>query len=167
MKPDVIIAIDPDVKLNGYAELHTDTRIMHVKGLSFPVLMDILRDVPATLKDGGGFANVIVYVEAGYLNRPHWHLKDKDSKRVVSAKGNAVGRNHEVARLIVQMAKHYGCNVEEVYPLKKCWKGKDGKITQEEIEQITGMKGRTNQEMRDAALIAWVKSGLPMRMKVR
>ena len=167
MNYDVIIAIDPDVKKNGLAILNMQTRNLSVDALEFPILMDRLRALPTAMNIDGMPTKVIVYVEAGYLNKPHWHMKDKDSKRVVSAKGNSVGRNHEVGRLIVAMAKHYGCNVEEVFPLKKCWKGPEGKITQEEIGELTGLKARTNQEMRDAALIAWVKSGFPMRMKVR
>ena len=42
-------------------------------------------------------------------------------------------------------------------PLKKVWKGTGGKITQAEILRIIpGFPKRSNQEVRDAALIAWV-----------
>lgn len=43
--------------------------------------------------------------------------------------------------------------------------GKDGKITHEELASFTGVKERTNQEGRDAALLAWTYAGLPIRMK--
>ena len=49
--------------------------------------------------------------------------------------------------------------------LHQCWKGKDRKITDEEIKCFMPIKGRTNQESRDAALLAWVFSGLPIRVK--
>jgi hypothetical protein len=63
------------------------------------------------------------------------------------------------------MAEHYGLHVTLRRPLTKCWHGKDRKITQAELEAITGTAGRTNQEMRDAALLAWVEAGLPIRVK--
>lgn len=42
---------------------------------------------------------------------------------------------------------------------------KDGKITHEELAYFTGIMGRTNTEMRDAALLAWNHAGLPIRVK--
>jgi len=62
------------------------------------------------------------------------------------------------------MARHIGLNVEEIKPLRKYWKGKDGKITPQELQSFTGFKGRSNQDGRDAALIAWVYAGLPIRI---
>jgi hypothetical protein len=50
-------------------------------------------------------------------------------------------------------------------PLKKNWKGKDGKITHKELALFTGLTGRTNQEARDAGLIAWIFAGLPIRIQ--
>lgn len=44
------------------------------------------------------------------------------------------------------------------------WQGKDGKITAEELQHITGYDRRTNQDARDAALLAWVYGGLPLKM---
>ena len=65
------------------------------------------------------------------------------------------------------MAKHIGFEVEEVKPLKKLWKGRDGKITQEELENIIGpLNVRLSQDSRDAALLAWWYAGLPVKMRV-
>ena len=44
-------------------------------------------------------------------------------------------------------------------------KGKDRKITAEELKAFTGVTGRTNQEGRDAALLAWEYAGLPIKMR--
>ena len=67
------------------------------------------------------------------------------------------------------MAKYYGLNVIEAYPLKKIW-GADRrqKISHEELKNLTGglVKGKTNQDTRDAILLAWDKAGLPMRIKM-
>lgn len=128
--------------------------------LTFPQLLDYLQ---TEAQRGARLdANVVVAVEAGWLNRAHWHVKGRDSLRAAAAKGNAAGRNHETGRLICQMARHYGLTVEEVRPLplrvggRPLWRGRDGKITHEEFVSLTGLlAARTNQEERDAGLIAW------------
>ena len=79
--------------------------------------------------------------------------------------GNHTGRNHEVGRKIVEMCRHYGIEVVEQPPLRKIWKGKDGKITNEELQHLAIITDKTNQETRDAALIAWEYAGLPIRIK--
>ena len=43
------------------------------------------------------------------------------------------------------------------------WNSKDGKITHEELAKFTGITQRTNQEGRDAALLAWTFAGLPVK----
>ena len=51
-------------------------------------------------------------------------------------------------------------------PLKKCWRGTGGKITQEELEYMTGkLDRRVSQDARDAALMAWWFAGLPIKVK--
>ena len=91
-------------------------------------------------------------------------MKRKDTGRKKIAKD--VGANHETGRKIIEMCKHYGLETLAHAPLVKCWKGKDRKITHEELASFTGLTGRTNQDGRDAALLAWVFSGLPIRVKV-
>lgn len=158
---NIIIAIDPDVERSGVALLRTDTREMRVQSLHFPDLIEYLSNQRG--EDG-----ILVVVEAGWLNKPNWHLTAKDSARIAAAKGNSTGRNHEVGRKIVEMARHYGLTVNEVKPLRKFWNGRDGKITHEELAQfIPDLPKRTTQDVRDAALLAWTYAGLPVRMNVR
>jgi hypothetical protein len=52
------------------------------------------------------------------------------------------------------------------------WKGRDGKITHEELQHLAiitdktnHITNKTNQEARDAALLAWEYAGLPIRIK--
>lgn len=153
-----IIAIDPDVERSGVATLAIEERKLGTFSLTFPELMDALQ---LFLPD-----KTLVVVEAGWLNKPNWHLTAKDSARIAAAKGNATGRNHETARKIVEMARHYGLHVEEAKPLRKCWRGKDGKITHEELalqlsrRGITGLGKTSSQDARDAAWLAVVYSNL-------
>ena len=157
------IGVDPDLEKSGVAYLEKSTRKLEVCTLSFPDLLDYLKAVKEKSDELG--EPVIVVVEAGWLNKGNWHLLSKDSRAVSAAKGNHTGRNHEVGRKIVEMCKHYGLEVVEKRPLRKIWKGKEGKITHKELSSFTGITGRTNQEGRDAALIAWDYAGLPIRIK--
>jgi hypothetical protein len=163
MKYDNIVAIDPDVEKSGVAYLKPATRQLEVTNLSFPHLLEYLQYIKKECDDQK--ETVVVVVEAGWLIQSNWHLKNSDNKRVASAKGNSAGRNHETGRKIVEMCKHYGLEVVEQYPLRKCWKGKDGKITHKELSSFTGLTDRTNQDGRDAALLAWVYAGFPVRIK--
>ena len=161
-KIDIIIAIDPDVEKNGVAYLNCENKNLEISTLSFPELLDYLRYVQRCAETTQ--KHLVVVVEAGYMNKGNWHLNPKDTKAAAAAKGNHAGRNHETARKIVEMCKHWQMEVKEVKPLEKCWKGKDRKITHEELARFTGVMGRTNQEGRDAALLAWVYAGISIRL---
>lgn len=164
MKYDVIIGIDPDVDKNGVGFLEVRTRKLEAAALTFPDLLDYLADVrkKATEND----KTVVVVVEASWRDTTNWHTTRWESRRVSTSKGYDVGRNHETGHKIVEMCRHYGLDVIEHHPLKKGWRGRDGKITMEELSYFTGITGRTNQEMRDAALLAWCFADLPVRIKV-
>lgn len=157
-RPDYIIAIDPDVDKNGVATLHSATRLLETQSLEFAPLLDYIQNTARVCNQEG--KTLIVLVEAGWLNKGNWHGRSTDNARISSAKGNATGRNHEVGRKLVECIRHYGVEVIEQKPLKKTWKGADRKITHAELAAFTSIKGRTNQEERDAALIAWSFAGL-------
>jgi hypothetical protein len=106
-----------------------------------------------------------VVVEASWKISTNWHTGRGDSIRTAARKGKDAGRCHEVGRKIVECAQFYGLEVVERLPLKKIWKGKDGKITDAEIKAFMPIQGRTNQEERDAALLAWDYAGLPIRIR--
>jgi hypothetical protein len=163
MKYDTIVAIDPDVEKSGVAELCPLHRLLEVTNLSFPELLEYLQAVKKVSETA--HTSLVVVVEAGYFTQANWHLKSKDNARVASAKGNSIGRNHETGRKIVEMCKHYGIDVVAHAPLRKCWKGKDGKITHDELSLFTGLMGKTNQDARDAALLAWSFANLPIKLK--
>ena len=148
---DNIIAIDPDVDKNGIAILHRETKEIQLKSLNFAETIDFVVDfVMSNIQTS-------VYIEAGWKNKAHWHLMPYDTKQSAAAKGNATGRNHETGRKLCEMLAHRGIAYQLVKPLKKIWNTKDGKISHEELVKLTGLKDkRSNQEERDAALIAWV-----------
>ena len=161
-KADYIIGIDPDTDKSGIAQVRVAWREVELFSASFPELLDYLQRMrQKELTEG---VKVVVVVEASWLISTNWHTKRADSVRTAARKGKDAGRCHEVGRKIVECARYYGLEVVEQLPLKKIWKGKDGKITDEEIKAFIPIKGRTNQETRDAALLAWNEAGFPIRI---
>lgn len=161
-KADIIIGIDPDVNKSGVAVVSGNGRDVATLSLSFPQLLEYLQ----IEKDRRRAENlsVVVVVEASWKISTNWHVRQRDSKGITARKGKDAGRCHEVGRKTVECAQYYGLEVVEKLPLKKIWKGKDGKITHEEIKAFMPIQGRTNQEERDAALLAWDYAGLPIRL---
>ncbi len=163
-KYDNIIAIDPDISKSGVAILKPSTRQLEVSNLTFPQIVDYL-NYAKSVRDKEN-ETLIVVVEASWLIKGNWHLSSWERKQRAASKGYDVGRNHETGKKIVEMCQHLKIEVLEHYPLRKCWKGKDGKITHEELSSFTGLTGRTNQDARDAALLAWSFANLPIRLKL-
>lgn len=159
MKYDVIIGIDPDTIKSGVAVLVPSTRNIQVYSLTFPELLDFLL---AFSKKYDCVKNIVV-IEAGWMHEKS-DFRDTKGKAATRIAKN-VGANHETGKKLIEMCKHYGLDVLPHIPLKKGWKGKDGKITQVEIEQFIALPDRTNQEERDAALLAWCFANLPIRIK--
>ena len=160
-KYDVVIAIDPDTEKSGVAVLNIVTRHIEVMSLTFPRLMDFLCRQDIRAKAGG--SSLAVVVEAGWLvHKSNWHGTDGHRAERIAKN---VGANHETGRKIVEMCRHWGIHVEELRPLQKMWRGKGGKITAAELKAVTGITSRTSQDARDAALLAWVWAGLPVRIR--
>lgn len=161
-RADYIIGIDPDTDKSGIAQVRVAGREVELFSASFPELLDYLQRMrQKELTEG---VKVMVVVEASWRISTNWHTKRAESVRTAARKGKDAGRCHEVGRKIVECARYYGLEVVEQLPLKKIWKGRDGKITDEEIKVFIPIKGRTNQETRDAALLAWNEAGFPIRI---
>lgn len=161
MKYDVIVAIDPDKEKSGVAVLEPETRRLEVSNLTFPLLLDFVQYAYKQAQEQK--KTFVVIVEAGWLvTKSNFHeAQGRRAEKIAKD----VGANHETGRKIIEMCVHYGIKAEQVRPLVKCWKGKDRKITHEELASFTGIVRRTNQDARDAALLAWSYANLPIRMK--
>ena len=155
VKVDYVIGIDPDVEKNGVAFLECATKRLEVTSLTFPDLLDFLR---STQRQAEVLQkNLRVIIEAGWLNKAHWHLTSKDSKQSAAAKGNAAGRNHEVGRKIAEICEHWQLPYELIKPLAlktggvNLWKGKEGKITHEESTSRWRSPGRQMRSSTDSS----------------
>lgn len=168
-KYEVIFGVDPDSKASGLCMLDPETKEVTVLTLTFPQLLEKFTQYAHVL-----VMDIIVIVEASWLkqtkngNTHNWHVKEGDGQSVASAKGEAIARNQQTGRLIVEMCKHWGIEVIEKYPLQKTWNGPDRKITHEEIAYfIPNFPTHSNPETRDATLIAWDFAGFPIKVKPR
>ena len=164
MKYDVYIGIDPDSVKSGVGIVERDTLDVDAWAASFSEIIDFFASAKERAQAEN--ARVLIVVEAGWLNDSNWHLTPRDNKWQAAAKGKALGRCEQTGRLILEMAERIGLECVARKPLRKCWKGRDRKITHDEIKQFTHIQqSRTNQEERDALLLAWVEAGLPIRVK--
>jgi hypothetical protein len=143
---NLVIGIDPDVDKSGVACINTKTKEFELKTLSFFELFEYLEHHKVFIKE--------VRVEASWLiKKTNWH-QNKMGTGVASRIGSNTGANHEVGRKIVEMCIYKNIPFVQVKPLKKHWKGTDGKITHGEIEKmVSNFPKRSNQEQRDALLL--------------
>lgn len=151
-----VIGIDPDIDRSGVCYLYTPTRQVEVSTMTFPELLEYLSAFEAD-------CNVVVVVEAGWKNATtNFHGGHGGIAQKIAL---SVGRNQQVGHCLVEMCEHWGIPVVEKAPLRKMWNGPDRKITQEEIEAfVPDFPKRSNQEGRDAALLAWDYANFPIRI---
>ncbi len=171
-RADYIIGIDPDAAKSGVALLDRATVKLTLKTLSFPDLLDYLKGISDRARMIE-HKTVYVVIEAGWMNDTvnyHGYHFDRRGEKIA----RDVGRNHETGRKIAEMCRHWAIECVETPPLPlkiggfHLWKGKDGKISHEEFVSLTAYdKKVSNQEERDAGLLAWNCAGLPMRILKR
>lgn len=137
----MIIGIDPDVDKSGVAVKEDGEYNLY--SLSFWDLFEFLSQTRPKL----------VVIEGGWLNAKS-NFRFAKSTSIASRMGKNVGENHAVGKKIVEMCEYLGLEHKVVKPLQKVWKGKDGKITHEEVvKHFKIKKKKTNQEERDALLL--------------
>jgi hypothetical protein len=163
MKYDLIIGIDPDSEKNGVAIVSPATRLLNCECLTFGATLAYLKRMHEATEEKGYIMEIVI--EAGWLNHSNWHLPASCSPQRAAAIGRSVGMNHQTGILLAECCAALGYPYRLQKPLRKCWQGKDGKITHAELKAFTGIEGRTNQEERDAALLAWTAAGLPIRIQ--
>lgn len=140
-----IIGIDPDCVKSGVAIKNIVSKNFDLKDLEFWSLFEFLNSHKEVIKN--------VRVEASWLIKSNWHKQVSASAALNASIGSRTGANHQTGKHIVEMCKYLKIPVEEVLPLKKIWKGTDGKISKKEFEMLTGWKAAASQEVRDAYLL--------------
>lgn len=134
----MIIGIDPDTFKNGIAIV--DKKEIILKNLLFFDLFAFLEKNKPQIKE--------VIVEAGWLNlKSNFHYFGSISG-INSKIGLKVGANHEVGRKILEMLEFLNINYRIEKPKSK-------KLNSKEFRKLTGYKGRTNQDVRDAFMLIY------------
>lgn len=154
MKYETIIGIDPDINKSGISVLKCNEKRIALSTFSFPDLS--LKMLYQLSKE-----KTLICVEAGFLNKSNWHIKKAKSKEIAAEIGRRTGENHAAAKLIIEFAQKFGFDVESVRPLAKVWgSNRKSKISHKEFvdkckrDGFEFNKNQTNQEERDAGLIA-------------
>ena len=166
-----VIGIDPDIKKNGVACIRRSRRELEVANLTFPETLEFVKTKYGIWQEVNASTapdSFMVYVEAGWLNKGNWHVTEsRNGKFSPSAWAAAVGKGDgecsAVSKKLIECFEYYGIPCTPIKPLRKCWKGPDRKITHEEllreleIYKVQHKMGkRSNQEVRDSALLALV-----------
>lgn len=168
-----ILSIDPDISKSGVALLDCAAgEFKRVEAMKFPELVDLLALISDTKAQAG--EDVVVVIEDSDSST-NWHLDNIVYERRLTTAGKirkaaAIGRSaglcHAVARMAREIAEHYGLEVVPMKPLRKIWRGTDGKISHEEAAQfMNGIPTRTSQDVRDSMLLAWCYADFPIRVK--
>ncbi len=136
----MIIGIDPDLDKNGVALVEGD-KIVSLHGLRFVELLRLMDQYPDA-------TYVLEDVEA---NKPTFNRGITNRKQENKISQN-VGQVKGVARIIGQCLEDKDCRFIKAAPLKGIHK--KAKNDKAFFNQLTGWEGQSNQDKRDAALLA-------------
>lgn len=134
----ILIGIDPDVERSGVAFLKDNK--LKLQNLTFFELFEMLKAYRYEV------IKPIVYVECGYLNKSNWHKKAGKSAAINAKIGERTGANFETAKKIIEMCIYLGLPNFQIKPTSS-------KINNGFFQKLTGLKIRTNQEVRDAYML--------------
>ena len=137
----ILIGIDPDVDKSGVALKINDH--IEVFNLSFFELFEFLIEKRDRVKKTS--EDIVVVVEAGWLNKSNWHKKKNGSAAINAEIGKRTGANHETGKKIVEMIKFLKLPYQTIKP-------RTSKINSSFFKRITGIN-RSNQEQRDAYML--------------
>ena len=139
----ILVGVDPDVENNGVAICDKRCHSFSLVGnMRIFVLLDKIQE----LVDAG--EDVIVFIEAGWLvKKSNWHGHKKQKKSVGEKIAKNVGANHQVGKVIQEYCEVHNISYNLIRP--------QGKKNAAEFKRITGYQGRTNSEMRDAAMLVF------------
>lgn len=134
----IIIGIDPDLEKSGVAILGNG---LQLKNMTFPETIELFRNEQDSIKK--------VVIEAGWENKKaNFRVGENHSRQVNEQISRRVGMNHATGILLAEIAQAMGIAVLLVKPTKS-------KLDAKEFNKITGWQGRTNQEVRDAAMLVY------------
>ena len=171
----LLIGIDPDTKASGWAVIDLSNRTVHLETLPFMDILALLTEWRREVDDH--------YLDESYSYRfvvediwtvaHNWHVSTRDNRQTISKKGYHIGRCSMVGQLIYEaIGAHFFPRIAQP-PLRKVWRGADGKITHPELLELCekhalklppSKQKATNQEERDALLLALHHIATPIKL---
>ena len=147
----IIIGIDPDMIASGVAVAQSDDRgkrLLHLQSIKLPKLLAFIKiyaadSVEIKLENPAANKSVFTRNIAGAKNQRA--VKDAIAMKV----GKVMATTHHIRELL----ESAGYTVKMVTPLKGPLK-RQAKDDANYFNKVTGWTGRSNQDQRDAALIA-------------
>ncbi len=157
MKPQYYIGIDPDVTASGICVWNAKMQSIEILACKPLFCKQIkgqcIRDglLSSLLHYSSVYRDQIhVIIDAGWLNRTNFHSRANESHKANAIIGERIGANHEVGKKIAEMCEYLGISYDLHRPSRS-------KITADYFKHLTGYKLRTNQDMRDAAILVYGK----------
>lgn len=171
----LLIGIDPDTKASGWAVIDLSDRTVHLETLPFMDILALLTEWRREVDDH--------YLDEAYSYRfvvediwkvaHNWHVSPRDNRLTISKKGYHIGRCSMVGQLIYEaIGAHFFPRIAQP-PLRKVWRGIDGKISHDELLELCekhdlilppSKQKQTNQEERDALLLALHHIATPIKL---
>lgn len=171
----LLVGIDPDTKASGWAVIDLSNRTVHLETLPFMDILALLTEWRREVDDH--------YLDESYSYRfvvediwtvaHNWHVSARDNRQTISKKGYHIGRCSMVGQLIYEaIGAHFFPRIAQP-PLRKVWRGADGKITHPELLELCekldlkllpSKQKQTNQEERDALLLAIHHIATPIKL---
>ena len=171
----LLVGIDPDTKASGWAVIDLSDRTVHLETLPFMDILSLLTEWRREVDDH--------YLDEAYSYRfvvediwrvaHNWHVSPRDNRLTISKKGYHIGRCSMVGQLIYEAIGAYFFPRIAQPPLRKVWRGADGKITHPELLELCEKNDlilppsklkQTNQEERDALLLALHHIATPLKL---
>ena len=173
----LLVGIDPDTKASGWAVIDLSDRTVHLETISFLRVLDQLNffaDLCRLNEYRGDKECAYRFVVEDIWTVAHnWHASARDNRQTISKKGYHIGRCSMVGQLIYEaIGAHFFPRIAQP-PLRKVWRGADGKITHLELLELCekhdlilppSKQKQTNQEERDALLLALHNISTPIKL---
>ena len=138
----LVVGIDPDLVKSGVASANAG-EINDLQALTFP---DLLKYARQRIEEGALF--VVEDVEADKTTYHRANTNGRQHARIAQNVGQVKG----VARVLVECLEDMGAEVVQVKPLRGPIK--KAKTDRMYFNRVTGWTGSSNEDKRDAALLA-------------
>jgi len=141
----ITIGIDPDMVASGIAVVN-GKEVQHLLSIKLPDLISAIKAI-------GSPAEVCIKLENPEANKGLFASRQNKNKAVSIAIAMSVGKVQATTHHIKELLESEGYAVKLIAPLKGEVK-RQAKADAKYFNKLTGWSGRSNQDQRDAALIA-------------